>query len=197
MTYIHGADCFRLIYHLEQVSWIRKRKDTIQLLTVGNTTYNQDSRLGLRFRYPNNWRLGIDLVTKEDEGEYQCQLSTHPKIKTLIYNLRVTGKFALCTLLSEKILVGNYMINVFFKYPAPAVMILDENGITKTERHYKVDSSLHLTCKASHVDKSTENRVTWLKGGTALPINDKRIKVRFVQFDKQISRCNLFIFNNS
>ncbi len=118
-----------------QVSWLRRKSDSLQLLTVGNTTYYSDSRLGLRFwqgkneiafyifmtwiynvlkcvkyifcsiikfililwifcvysRYPNNWRLGIDSVMKEDEGEYQCQLSTHPP-RTLIYHLKVIGK---------------------------------------------------------------------------------------------------------
>ena len=34
-----------------QVSWLRKRNDSVQLLTVGNTTYSSDSRLGLHFRY--------------------------------------------------------------------------------------------------------------------------------------------------
>lgn len=61
---------------------------------------------------------------------------------------------------------------------APAVVILDENGHTVTERHYKVDSSLHLTCKASHVDKFADNKVVWLKGDRTLPGSDSRIKVK-------------------
>ncbi|ODM91420.1 Opioid-binding protein/cell adhesion molecule [Orchesella cincta] len=143
---------FMVVHRVEQVSWLKRKKDSLQLLTVGNTTYNSDSRLGLRFRYPNNWRLGIESVNKGDEGEYQCQLSTHPP-KALVYHVKVI---------------------------APAVVILDENGHTVTERHYKVDSSLHLTCRASHIDKLVEN-VVWLKGDRVLPGGDSRIKVKLTK----------------
>ncbi|CAL8106312.1 unnamed protein product [Orchesella dallaii] len=142
-------DCAVILLQGRTVSWLRRKEDSLQLLTVGNTTYNGDSRLGLRFRYPNNWRLGIESVNKGDEGEYQCQLSTHPP-KALIYHLKVI---------------------------APAVIILDENGHSVIERHYKVDSSLHLTCRASHVEKLVEN-VIWLKGDSILPAGDSRIKVK-------------------
>lgn len=60
---------------------------------------------------------------------------------------------------------------------APVVVILDENGHSVTERHYKVDSSLHLTCRASHVDKF-EDKVVWLKGERALSGTDNRIKIK-------------------
>lgn len=60
---------------------------------------------------------------------------------------------------------------------APAVQILDENGNVVTERHYKVDSSLHLTCKASHLDKLVDH-IGWFKGSRALPGGDSRIKVK-------------------
>ncbi|CAG7820255.1 unnamed protein product [Allacma fusca] len=142
-------DCSVALLQGRTVSWLRRKKDNLQLLTVGNATYSSDSRVGLHFRYPNNWRLGILNVNKRDEGEYQCQLSTHPP-KALIFHLKVI---------------------------APAVLILDENGNGITERHYKVDSSLHLTCKASHLDKTLDH-IGWFKGDRPLPGGDQRIKVK-------------------
>lgn len=50
------------------------------------------------FRYPNNWRLGIDSVNKGDEGDFQCQINTHPP-KVLTYQLKVIGKVKFTILL--------------------------------------------------------------------------------------------------
>lgn len=63
---------------------------------------------------------------------------------------------------------------------APAVQILDDNENVIAERHYKVDSSLHLTCRASNVEKPFE-QLTWYKGDHVLPGNDSRIKVKYVK----------------
>lgn len=62
------------------VSWVRRLVDTNQmlLLTVGMNTYSSDERFRADFQYPDDWRLRIDNVTKEDEGTYECMISTHP-----------------------------------------------------------------------------------------------------------------------
>uniref|UniRef100_A0A182QLT0 Ig-like domain-containing protein n=1 Tax=Anopheles farauti TaxID=69004 RepID=A0A182QLT0_9DIPT len=78
------------------VSWVRRKSgDTaLQLLTVGKQTYSGDSRYQIEFQYPNNWRLKISQANKNDEGVYECQISTHPP-KVIIYYLHVNVHFHL------------------------------------------------------------------------------------------------------
>lgn len=61
-----------------QVMWVKRTSEKFSLLTVGNITYTGDPRIKITFQYPNNWRLHIDPLTKEDAGLYMCQVSTHP-----------------------------------------------------------------------------------------------------------------------
>lgn len=58
--------------------WVRRTTDKVSLLTVGNNTYSGDPRISVKFQYPNNWRLHINPVEKDDAGLYMCQVSTHP-----------------------------------------------------------------------------------------------------------------------
>ncbi|KOB75362.1 Uncharacterized protein OBRU01_05283, partial [Operophtera brumata] len=50
----------------------------IKLLTVGAVTYAADNRVTVARRYPGNWKLLIREVKPDDEGVYECQISTHP-----------------------------------------------------------------------------------------------------------------------
>lgn len=61
-----------------QVMWVRRTSDKFSLLTVGNITYSGDPRIKITFQYPNNWRLHIKPMQKDDAGLYMCQVSTHP-----------------------------------------------------------------------------------------------------------------------
>ncbi|XP_055387944.1 neuronal growth regulator 1-like [Condylostylus longicornis] len=62
---------------LDKVSWFR-RKD-FQLLTVGLSTYSSDERFIIEHtRHLGNWALRIKNARVEDEGFYECQISTHP-----------------------------------------------------------------------------------------------------------------------
>ncbi|EDS26094.1 conserved hypothetical protein [Culex quinquefasciatus] len=75
------------------VSWVRRKhgETDLQLLTVGKQTYSGDPRYTIEFQYPNNWRLKIAAANKNDEGVYECQISTHPP-KVIIYYLHVNER---------------------------------------------------------------------------------------------------------
>ena len=75
---------------LGQVSWMKHSPDNVQLLTVGNTTYANDNRLAIAWRYPGNWTLQISAIDLSDAGCYQCQVNTHPPIGLFVY-LQVQG----------------------------------------------------------------------------------------------------------
>ncbi|XP_052860498.1 uncharacterized protein LOC128267652 [Anopheles cruzii] len=107
------------------VSWVRRKSgDTaLQLLTVGRQTYSGDSRYQIEFQYPNNWRLKISQANKNDEGVYECQISTHPP-KVIIYYLHVN---------------------------APEVLIVDEEAEPLYDKYYEVGSTIKLMCKIRHI----------------------------------------------
>ncbi|PSN43645.1 hypothetical protein C0J52_16670 [Blattella germanica] len=71
--------------------WLRRNADRVSLLTVGASPYTSDPRLEVKFQYPNNWRLHISPVQREDEGVYMCQVSTHPP-RVLTTNVTVLSK---------------------------------------------------------------------------------------------------------
>lgn len=73
-----------------QVSWMKHSMDSVQLLTVGNSTYSNDNRLAVTWRYPGNWTLQITSIELTDSGCYQCQVNTHPAISLFVY-LQVQG----------------------------------------------------------------------------------------------------------
>ncbi|XP_023345934.1 uncharacterized protein LOC111714927, partial [Eurytemora carolleeae] len=72
------------------VTWGVQRKDTIDLLTVGNTTFTGDNRYSVQFQNPTDWVLRIENVESRDAGKFICTLQTYPK-QTLIVFLQVDG----------------------------------------------------------------------------------------------------------
>ncbi|XP_073842476.1 defective proboscis extension response 20 [Musca autumnalis] len=112
------------------VSWVRRNpggENALDLLTVGLNTYTGDKRYKMEFQYPNNWRLKIINVKKDDEATYECQISTHPP-RVIQINLHVN---------------------------APKVMIVDEFGDPLQEKYYEQDSTLQLSCVVRNVAMST------------------------------------------
>lgn len=74
-----------------KVSWIRKKDSPPTILTVGVGTYIADDRILIEHaRHLQNWGLVIKHVKPEDEGLYECQVSTHPTTSIFI-QLKVTG----------------------------------------------------------------------------------------------------------
>ncbi|XP_014232110.1 zwei Ig domain protein zig-8-like [Trichogramma pretiosum] len=70
------------------VSWIRKRD--LHILTSMALTYTSDGRFTVigNTETSDDWNLRIDYVQTRDEGIYECQVNTEPKIHRAVY-LRV------------------------------------------------------------------------------------------------------------
>ncbi|XP_013140333.1 PREDICTED: uncharacterized protein LOC106104749 [Papilio polytes] len=128
------------------VSWVRRRgkEELPELLTVGAVTYAADNRVTVAKRYPGNWRLLIKEVKPDDEGIYECQISTHPPRVSRIY-LHVN---------------------------TPQVWVVDEAGAPLSEKYYEAESTLALVCRARHVD--TPAVLTWIHEGRALNADTTR-----------------------
>ncbi|CAL4074916.1 unnamed protein product, partial [Meganyctiphanes norvegica] len=75
---------------LKDVSWIRQRD--LHILTVGRLTYTTDDRFKV-YHPPEteDWYLDISSVTFRDDGIYECQVSTSPKV-SLPVALKVLGE---------------------------------------------------------------------------------------------------------
>jgi Immunoglobulin V-set domain len=74
------------------VFWIRN--SDLQILTAGLATFSSDTRFKVNHENSvdeKDWSLLITNVKIEDEGLYECQVNTEPKLKLNI-NLLVKGK---------------------------------------------------------------------------------------------------------
>nr|XP_037874521.1 uncharacterized protein LOC101741259 isoform X2 [Bombyx mori] len=109
------------------VMWLRNTTDSAQLLTVGPAPYTGDSRIAVKFQYPNNWRLSMNPVKRSDAGHYMCQISTHPP-RTIFTNLTVLP---------------------------PVITINGDDSHDMKDRFYKAGSAIKLSCILSEEYAST------------------------------------------
>lgn len=74
------------------VFWIRN--SDLQILTAGLITFTTDTRFKVNYENSvdeTDWSLLITNVKMEDQGQYECQINTEPKMKLNI-NLMVKGE---------------------------------------------------------------------------------------------------------
>ncbi|XP_037080453.1 neural cell adhesion molecule L1-like [Pollicipes pollicipes] len=74
------------------VSWIRKRD--LHILTTDIFTYTSDARFQVaHLEGSTNWTLLVKYAQVRDNGIYECQVNTSPKL-SLAFNLHVVESFA-------------------------------------------------------------------------------------------------------
>ena len=73
------------------MSWSVSRGTTLDLITVGNTTFSMDPRYSILQQNINNWVLVIKKVETRDEGTYICTIQTFPEQSLMVF-VRVQGE---------------------------------------------------------------------------------------------------------
>ncbi|CAG9790903.1 unnamed protein product [Diatraea saccharalis] len=101
--------------------------DRSDLLQMGPAPYTGDNRIAVKFQYPNNWRLSMNPVKRNDAGSYMCQISTHPP-RTIFVNLTVLP---------------------------PVLTINSDHTHSVKDMFYKAGSSIKLSCVISEEYVST------------------------------------------
>ncbi|XP_053982289.1 zwei Ig domain protein zig-8-like isoform X1 [Hylaeus volcanicus] len=142
-------DCRISLLQDKTVSWVRRQDngEKVNLLTVGQQTYIGDPRYTVKFQYPDNWRLQIKPVNSSDEGQYECQVSTHPP-KHIHVNLHIN---------------------------APSVQIVDALGEPLRDKYYEADSTIELLCVVRHIAMQVQYSVVqWLHGNRILNYDTTR-----------------------
>ncbi|XP_055388199.1 zwei Ig domain protein zig-8 [Condylostylus longicornis] len=114
------------------VSWMRRKGDDLALLTIGKHVYSSDTKYSIEFLDPNDWKLNIKYISREDEGEYECQVSSHPPLILLI-NLHII---------------------------ATKIEVLGETGSLYSDKYYKTGSTIELSCIISKTN-DLNSIITW------------------------------------
>lgn len=88
----------------KSVSWIRKKDIlTAHILTVDRYTFIADDRFqAFLVEATDTWTLQIKYVQARDAGQYECQVSTEPKMSHFI-TLNVVGKFFFYTIIQVEL----------------------------------------------------------------------------------------------
>ena len=153
-------------------------------------SFNNGCELSTIFWRNNRSRLSrLKEVGSKSQIVYSTKTSLHfrmnfrNKIVTLHYVFRGRESFVQIITASRHCIdcsvdsLTTFIVSLHVS--APAVLILDENEHVISERHYKVDSSLHLICRASQLAKSDGlGYLNWYKEDRLLPGSDSRVKIK-------------------
>ena len=77
--------------YILQVSWIRRAKHPV-VLSSGSVVFTSDKRVDVNNAAgTDHWTLAINSVKAKDEGIYECQVNTEPKMN-LVFLLNIVRK---------------------------------------------------------------------------------------------------------
>lgn len=83
--------------------------------------------------------------------------------------------------------------SLFSSFPAPEVLIVDEQGLPLYEKFYNLDSLLELVCIVRHITMTT-SVVYWLHGDLSLNYDTTRGGTRWRPFSSSVSLSCLVVF---
>ncbi|XP_045116326.1 basement membrane-specific heparan sulfate proteoglycan core protein-like [Portunus trituberculatus] len=132
----------------EAVSWLRRDNDHLELLTWADNTYTNDDRFSVVQEEGDGWRLWrleIHRAQEQDQGDYRCQVATHPPL----------------------------LLDASLTVDVPIARVVDERGDQVEEKHYNSGSMIELKCIVEQVP-FPHGPVTWRRGATILTFNTSR-----------------------
>ncbi|CAO1416132.1 unnamed protein product [Diamesa serratosioi] len=144
----------------KMVFWIRSTD--LQILTAGKDTFTSDDRITLNHAniFDNtDWSLVISNVKNEDNGTYECQINTEPKMKNYV----------------KLIVKEPHIINMDSPYFGAAI---DGSRVQAV----KSNSTITLTCRVE-INENQENsnnnnnkarRIEWFKDGELINLEIHR-----------------------
>ncbi|XP_077287197.1 zwei Ig domain protein zig-8-like [Arctopsyche grandis] len=117
------------------VSWVKRKGESLHLITAGHMTYSNEARYSLDYQPPNDWRLLIRYANERDDGLYECQVSSYPPL----------------------------VFYVYLSVVVPRVEIVDNRGVLIHDKFYKQGSTIELICVISRVPQPS-GYVQWKHG---------------------------------
>ncbi|XP_068246253.1 uncharacterized protein [Palaemon carinicauda] len=116
-----------------RVSWIRNKD--IMLLALGDVVIANDPRIFVTHsgppdtkespRHSQVWFLHIKDVTPDDEGDYQCQTSTHPHVSFLTF-LKIQKAYSIVQGPKERVVAAGsdlQLVCIFKNFTAPPAFV--------------------------------------------------------------------------
>ncbi|XP_014288239.2 opioid-binding protein/cell adhesion molecule-like, partial [Halyomorpha halys] len=127
------------------VSWLRRKDDNLQLISVDTEVYSPDPRYRISFTKPADWQLHVQSVNLTDQGHYECQVNSHPPI----------------------------VYSIYVHVVVPELEIKDERDIPIKNKFYNSGSTIELRCLIVRVPQPTQF-ILWRHNSTILNYDTTR-----------------------
>ncbi|XP_054265536.1 zwei Ig domain protein zig-8-like [Macrosteles quadrilineatus] len=127
------------------VSWLRRQDGQLRLLAVGLEIYSTDPRYSVRLSDPGDWSLRLRVLQEADQGQYECQVPSHPP--------RVHS--------------------IHLHVVVPELDITDERDVPIRDKFYNAGSTIQLKCRLTRVPRPS-HFLHWRHGDKILNYDTTR-----------------------
>ncbi|XP_076061221.1 lachesin-like, partial [Oratosquilla oratoria] len=158
-----SLQCYTQYLNEGTVSWLKGEDD--QLLTAGQQLYTTENRISVKhLRHEKLWELHIQDVKMTDQGEYECQVTSHPPV-SIFFKLKVVQVYAVIDNAPEIHVGEGYSLRLTCSAPRaitpPVYIFWYHNG---TMINYERSRDLEVT-KDNFSSSLTISRVSKIDAG--------------------------------